>query len=306
MPLAEESLRDRLVAAGGPLPLDQGLAILTDVGTALADLDGRVVHRDLKPENVLLVDGRWCLTDFGISRYTEAATATETHKWSGTLQYLAPERWRSERATSATDVYALGVMAYELLTYDLPFPGPGTADFRNQHLHAEPPPLAGVTSRLAALIEECLYKAPGARPSSANVLARLQRAADTTLSPGATAPCPARPSARRPRAQPPDAARRPSAPALLRCGRAPGPRGLPAGDERRCHGQRPFPRQSSHGARQRRQPASAALVLGRGDQRRWQRRGGRGHWVSMIPAVGPHVEVGPDSGLAPPRCCPGR
>ncbi|WP_216870642.1 serine/threonine-protein kinase [Modestobacter excelsi] len=187
MPLADESLRDQLVAVDGPLPLEQALAIMTDVATALADLDGRVVHRDLKPENVLLIDGRWCLTDFGISRYTEAVTATETHKESGTLQYAAPERWRSERATAATDVYALGVMAYELLTGDLPFPGPEASDFRHQHLVAEPPPLAGATPRLAALIEECLYKSPGARPVPANLLARLQKAADTTLTPGGAA-----------------------------------------------------------------------------------------------------------------------
>ena len=178
MPLAEESLRDRLESIGGPLSLEQALAVLTDVATALADLDGRVVHRDLKPENVLLVDGSRCLADFGISRYSEAATATETYKWSGTLEYLAPERWRSERATAATDVYALGVMAYELLAGELPFPGPDTADFRDQHLHTDPPPLPTASPRLAALVEECLYKSPQARPVPANLLARLQKAAD--------------------------------------------------------------------------------------------------------------------------------
>lgn len=78
MPLAAESLRDRFEAAGGPMPVEEALAALTDVAAALADLDGRVVHRDLKPENVLLVDGAWCLADFGISRYTEAATATDS------------------------------------------------------------------------------------------------------------------------------------------------------------------------------------------------------------------------------------
>lgn len=187
MPRATESLADRLDATGGPLPLEESVAVLTDVAAALTDLDGRVVHRDLKPQNVLLLDGAWCLADFGISRYTEAATATHTHKGSGTSEYAAPERWRSERATAATDVYALGVMAFELLSGELPFPGPDTADYRHQHLHTEPPRLATASPRLAALVEECLYKAPGARPSPANVLNRLQRAAETTLSPGAAA-----------------------------------------------------------------------------------------------------------------------
>lgn len=184
MPLAEESLRDRLKAVGGPLPLEQALTVLTDVASALADLDGRVVHRDLKPENVLFVDGSWCLADFGISRYAEAVTATETHKSAGSREYSAPERWRLETATAAVDVYALGVMGYELLAGELPFPGP---DFRDQHLHGTPPPLPTASPRLAALIEECLYKSPQARPVPANLLARLQRAADTTLTPGAAA-----------------------------------------------------------------------------------------------------------------------
>jgi len=187
MPRATESLADRLDATGGALPLQESLAVLTDVAAALTDLEGRVVHRDLKPQNVLLVDGVWCLADFGISRYTEAATATHTHKWSGTSEYTAPERWRSERATAATDVYALGVMAFQVLSGNLPFPGPETADFRDQHLHADPPRLTTASPRLAALVEECLYKAPGARPSPANLLARLQRAAAAPVSPGAAA-----------------------------------------------------------------------------------------------------------------------
>jgi eukaryotic-like serine/threonine-protein kinase len=73
MPRAEQSLRERL-AGGTPPDLVETLAILADVVAALADLHGRVVHRDLKPENVLLLEGRWCLADFGISRYAEATT----------------------------------------------------------------------------------------------------------------------------------------------------------------------------------------------------------------------------------------
>jgi serine/threonine protein kinase len=73
MPLAECSLRQRLDR--GDVTPDEATAVLTDVATALASLDGRVVHRDLKPENVLLYEGRWCLADFGISRYAEATTA---------------------------------------------------------------------------------------------------------------------------------------------------------------------------------------------------------------------------------------
>src|SRR4051812_20860511 len=109
MPRADRSLRGHLAATGQILTFYDALTVLIDVTAALVDLDGKVVHRDIKPENILLLDGAWCLADFGISRYAEASTARDTHKWSMSPPYAAPERWRSERATSASDVYALGV-----------------------------------------------------------------------------------------------------------------------------------------------------------------------------------------------------
>jgi eukaryotic-like serine/threonine-protein kinase len=166
MPRAEKSLRQHLDDAAGPLEAVEAAAILSDIATALADLDGKVVHRDLKPENVLFLDGTWCLADFGISRYAEATTALDTRKYALSKEYAAPERWRSERATTATDVYALGVIAYELLSGSRPFAGPELHDFREQHLHRAPERLAAVPATFGALIEECLYKAAGARPYS--------------------------------------------------------------------------------------------------------------------------------------------
>ena len=184
MPRAEKSLREYLDETVGPLSITEAVVVLTDIATTLTDLDGRVVHRDLKPHNVLLLDGHWCLADFGISRYTEATTAPDTQKYAMTPAYAAPERWRSERATIATDVYSLGIIAHELLTSSLPFAGPSIADFRDQHLHADPPPLPGIPSALSSLVDECLYKPPGARPRPANLLARLARAADAPASQG--------------------------------------------------------------------------------------------------------------------------
>lgn len=141
MPLAERSLADE-IAQRGPLPLDQALVVLIDIATALAALEGIVVHRDLKPQNVLLLAGRWCLADFGIARYAEASTAPDTRKFAMSMPYPAPERWRGERATAAADVYSLGVMAHVVLAGVLPFSGPSDHEFREQHLHADPPPLA--------------------------------------------------------------------------------------------------------------------------------------------------------------------
>ena len=181
MPRAEKSLRQRLDDVGGKLAIDEAVSVLTDAAEALASLEAGVVHRDLKPENVLFYQGHWCLADFGIARYAEATTAPDTHKFAMTPPYAAPEQWRLERATSATDVYALGVMAFELLQGALPFPGP---DFREQHLNQPPPPVTGCPPTLASLVNECLFKAAAARPTPTNILARL-RASQKPPSPAA-------------------------------------------------------------------------------------------------------------------------
>lgn len=175
MPRAEMSLAQRLQRAE-PIELAECVQILTDVAKALASLKGQVVHRDLKPANILLLGGKWCLADFGIARYAEATTAAETRKFSWTPPFAAPEQWLLDHATTATDVYAFGVMAYLLLEGRLPFRGPSAEDFREQHLGQEPALLTAGTARLRNIILECLHKAPEARPSAANILARLEKA----------------------------------------------------------------------------------------------------------------------------------
>jgi eukaryotic-like serine/threonine-protein kinase len=116
MPRAEKSLRQHIADQGQKSDVSSTILILMDIATALADLDGKVVHRDLKPENVLFLNGKWCLADFGISRYAEATTAPDTQKYALSAPYAAPERWRAERATGAADVYALGITAVRLIT----------------------------------------------------------------------------------------------------------------------------------------------------------------------------------------------
>ena len=86
--------------------------------------------------------------------------------------YAAPEQWRDERVTSAADVYALGIICHELLSGVRPFDGP---DFREQHLHQDPPGLIGVPPSLDALVLQCLAKVPGARPSPQDLSQRLSK-----------------------------------------------------------------------------------------------------------------------------------
>lgn len=187
MPRAERSLRGEIDDRGGTVTLDEALPILIDITKALAELanrDEKVVHRDLKPENVLYLNGHWCLADFGIARYAEASTAPDTKKLAMSPPYAPPERWRFQRATPASDIYSLGIMAQEMLTGHLPFTGPGWTEFHEQHVRDKPPALTGVPAPVASLVDECLYKAPEARPTPTNLLARLERA-NTPSSPAA-------------------------------------------------------------------------------------------------------------------------
>ncbi|MEN3271615.1 MAG: hypothetical protein V7636_376, partial [Actinomycetota bacterium] len=178
MPKAETSLAAYLREVGHPLDAVEALPILLDVCDALAGLDGRVVHRDLKPSNVLLLDGRWCLADFGIARYADASTEANTRKFAMTPHYAAPEQWRLEHATSATDVYSFGVMAFELVMGRRPFDG-SPEELREAHLHEVPPPLEGASSALATVVTQCLLKAPGSRPRPGDLRRRLERSAQS-------------------------------------------------------------------------------------------------------------------------------
>lgn len=176
MPRAQKSLRDLLDEDRAPR-LEQSLEVLRDVVDALVGIQGRVVHRDIKPENILLLGGRWCLADFGISRYAEATTAPDTRKFSLTPSYAAPEQWRGERATSATDVYATGVVAYEMLAGRRPFTG---QDLRLQHLEENPEPILSIPVNLHSLVQECLYKSPETRPQPGNLAQRLKTGVQVT------------------------------------------------------------------------------------------------------------------------------
>ena len=175
MPRAVKSLAAHLADTGGVLDVDEAVDVLKDIATALAAIDGELVHRDVKPPNILLFNGSWCLTDFGIARYADATTANDTRKGFLSRPYAAPEQWNFQRATSFTDVYALGCVGYEMLTGNPPFHGP---DFRTQHLQDTPPELQVGTIRLRVLIEECLYKPAGSRPTPAGLLKKLEKIAD--------------------------------------------------------------------------------------------------------------------------------
>ncbi|WP_431949231.1 protein kinase domain-containing protein [Actinacidiphila sp. bgisy167] len=162
-----------------------GAALLTAaVADALAasHADG-VVHRDLKPANVLLAtvegpDGAQqmhpMLTDFGIARLADSPGVTRTHEFVGTPAYIAPESAQGRPQTSAVDVYGAGILLYELVTGRPPFRGDNALEVLQQHLSEEPRRPSTVPEPLWTVIERCLRKEPGERPSAEN-LARALR-----------------------------------------------------------------------------------------------------------------------------------
>jgi serine/threonine-protein kinase len=173
MAKAERTLDD-LLGEVGAVEEKEAVRILIDITAGLTELAG-LVHRDLKPGNVLFHEGRWKIADFGIARFVEESTSVNTLKDAMTWPYAAPEQWRLETVTKATDVYALGCIAVELLNGAAPFSGPDHEDYRRQHLNDAPPDIS-CSPRLATLISMCLRKSPESRPTLKSVRAQLDSA----------------------------------------------------------------------------------------------------------------------------------
>lgn len=158
------------------LPTRRLLPILAQTARALhaAHLAG-VVHRDVKPGNILLGrGGRVKITDFGVSLARNQVTMTATGMVMGTAQYLSPEQAVGKPATPLSDLYSLGIIAYEALVGHRPFTGPTAVDIAVAHVNNAVPPLpSSVDKPLAALVLRLLSKEPTARPASGEELAQL-------------------------------------------------------------------------------------------------------------------------------------
>jgi serine/threonine protein kinase len=164
-----ENLKELLVRRGR-LEAEEALAIGVEVARALAFAhEHGLVHRDVKPQNVLLNgDGRAKVTDFGIARSIDVDTGvTQTGTILGTSNYLAPEQAGGQPVDAQTDVYALGVVLYELLAGEVPFPGESFVAVAMKHMHEPPPNILDkrrdVPLRIAAAIDRAMEKDPGQR-----------------------------------------------------------------------------------------------------------------------------------------------
>ncbi|GAA2724873.1 protein kinase domain-containing protein [Actinocorallia aurantiaca] len=171
--------------AAGPLTESETLALVSSVARSLSTVHAAgMVHRDIKPANIVLdPDGTVTLVDFGIAVSSDGPRPTRSGEFVGTPSYLAPEQADGGPVTAVTDLYALGVVAYECLTGRPPFDGPTPTAVVSKHLTEEPPPLpSSVSAAAASLIRRALAKAPADRWPNAASMAQATDQAITALS----------------------------------------------------------------------------------------------------------------------------
>ena len=157
------------------LPAAEVLDIVAQTARALyaAHQEG-LVHRDVKPGNLLITpDGQVKITDFGIARVADQVSLTATGQVMGTVQYLAPEQATGKPATPSTDIYSLGIVAYEALVGKRPFTGDNQMAIAMSQIRDVPPPLPdSIDPAVSELIMDCLAKKALMRPATALELAQ--------------------------------------------------------------------------------------------------------------------------------------
>jgi len=191
--LEGETLAARLMRQGGPLPLDQVLRIASEMADALDKAHrAGIVHRDLKPANIVLTKSGAKLLDFGLAKWQEraepvqltavdqatrvAGPGTASGMILGTVHYMAPEQVEGREADARSDIWALGVVIYEMATGARPFDGASAASVIGAILKDTPPPMSSRQSltppALDHLVERCLDKDPDERWQSAGDVKR--------------------------------------------------------------------------------------------------------------------------------------
>ena len=191
-----------IIKRGERLPMPRRLQLMRELCDGLAYAHARgIIHRDIKPDNLMVRDasGALAILDFGIARMAEAETASDadegqiTSGMIGTPNYMAPEQIRGREVDYRCDIFSVGLVFYELLSYRRAFTGDTITAIIYKILHEDPPPLAGLDARLdpavVALVERAIARAPGDRYQDLGelideldgVIARTEESEESTI-----------------------------------------------------------------------------------------------------------------------------
>lgn len=176
MNYAEGQNLQELIGMAGALSVEKVLDVISKVCRALAAAHGKgIIHRDLKPQNVMIgKKGMVTVLDFGIARSLGQTGTTQSGMVIGTPECMAPEQIQGEGVDVSTDIYAVGVMMFQMVTGRVPFLADSTSNLLLKHLHETPPPPSSlnptVPPALDRIILKCLEKKPGKRYASAEKL----------------------------------------------------------------------------------------------------------------------------------------
>ena len=171
------TLKQRL--ENGPIPLEEALEIATQIADGLAKAHAQgVIHRDIKPGNVILTEDGVRILDFGLATFADALKLTAENASFGTPAYMSPEQVRGQAADARSDVWAVGVVLYEMLAGHLPFQGSHAEAIAHAIRHEAPEPLRTrpeISEEIEQLVFRSLHKEPSVRYQNGRALARALR-----------------------------------------------------------------------------------------------------------------------------------
>ncbi len=168
-----------------PISPARSVHIMKQLTSAIANAhENHIIHRDIKPQNILMdAEGNVKITDFGIAMTLSATSFTQTNSVLGTVHYLSPEQARGGTATNQSDIYALGIVLYELLTGELPFSGESAVSIALKHLQAETPSVRAFDGTIPQSLENVVLKATAKAASHRyNTVEEMYEDLETVLS----------------------------------------------------------------------------------------------------------------------------